>query len=347
MNPEKATRCVVAANAELDANRNIIAVPEMSSSRLNSRQIDDYEKYRIDFMSWLLNFGKDPSSAKGYSPYTVYADSQRTAAFDRWVWESHGRYTIPPDESDANAYFEEVAISDRSEITKGKIEESLTHYGRWLAANSGGDPWELDYSFDSSGGWKRRPKDYLRREERRAVREVALNYGGDSWKFTSLVWAGLDAGLRPAEVMRAKTYWVDKDNHILRIPAEDDTKGEGNWETSITDRTHRALIEWLDERAETGQYDGTDTLWLTRRGNPYASKSLGRLLRRLCEEAGIDTTHRHLPWYAIRHSVGTLMSEERGLKAAKDQLRHMSPRSTMKYDQVSNETREEVLNRMG
>jgi len=39
-------------------------------------------------------------------------------------------------------------------------------------------------------------------------------------KFTSIIWTALDAALRPVEVGRAKTSWVDLDNEILYITRE-------------------------------------------------------------------------------------------------------------------------------
>jgi integrase len=54
-----------------------------------------------------------------------------------------------------------------------------------------------------------------------------------------------------------------------------------------------------------------------------------------------------MSWYTIRHSVGTYMTKERDLAAAKAQLRHKNPMTTMKYDQVPVEDRRDALNRMG
>jgi hypothetical protein len=54
-----------------------------------------------------------------------------------------------------------------------------------------------------------------------------------------------------------------------------------------------------------------------------------------------------MSWYAIRHSTGTYMTREEGLAAAQAQLRHLSPESTMKYDQVPVEDRQDALDRMG
>lgn len=50
---------------------------------------------------------------------------------------------------------------------------------------------------------------------------------------------------------------------------------------------------------------------------------------------------------SIRHSVGTYMAREEGLKAAKSQLRHRSIETTAKYDQAPVEDRRDALDRMG
>lgn len=54
-----------------------------------------------------------------------------------------------------------------------------------------------------------------------------------------------------------------------------------------------------------------------------------------------------MSWYTIRRSVGTYMTKERDLAAAKAQLRQKNPMTTMKYDQVPLEDLRDALNRMG
>lgn len=116
---------------------------------------------------------------------------------------------------------------------------------------------------------------------------------------------------------------------------------------SITDRTASALDRWTDERELYDKYNDTDALWLTRQANSYKSNSLGSILQRLCDIAEIPTEDRQMSWYTIRHSVGTYMSRKDGLAAAQAQLRHESPETTMKYDQVPVEDRRDALNKMG
>ena len=381
--PNSLQDCDVVPPGELDPGRRIVLVPKSHDDVLTDKQRVDYLAYREQFLTWLLNVGKNKEKAEGYSPYTVYATGYRTAAFDRWMWEEQGEYRIPPEEPDTKAYIEHLAFSDRSQSTKGKIQEALRRYSKWLTNQYGASTWEFSYSFDGSGS-NEHPADFLTIEERQKVRQAALNHGtipaysgltvpekekwGEyiaqmldkpyhqvspadwddvgSWKVTSLVWASLDAGLRPVEVGGATTSWVDTENEVLRIPKEASSKNRGNWIVSLTSRTSSALERWLEERELRDGYDDMETLWLTRRANPYGSKSLSRLLDRLCDDADIKTANRTLSWYAIRHSVGTYMTRERDLAATKAQLRHKNAMTTMKYDQVPVEDRQEALDKM-
>lgn len=278
------------------------------------------------------------------------------------MWEREG-YQIPPNADKADSYAYEIAHADVAEATKGKRLEALKRYSRWLSERFGIEPWEFEWAFSSSGGGT--PRDFLTIDERRAIRSAALEtdgnpaYGqhldadalealeGGSWKFTSLVWTSLDAGLRPVEVGRARVSWVDTENGVLRIPREESSKNVGNWTVGLTERTATALSRWIRQRETLPRYDDSDRLWLTRQGNPYGSRELGRLLRRLCDRADIPHEHRQMSWYAIRHSVGTYMTKERDLAATKAQLRHRSVATTMKYDQVPVEDRREALDRIG
>lgn len=382
--PITLSRCPISPDSNEDRERPIQVVPKSHDGVLNEKQLVDYKDHRARFLSWLLKVGKYPEKAEGYSEYTVYSTAYRTARFDLWLWEQKNGYKYPPDSDDAAAYMDWIALSDKSQVMKGKAQEGLLHLSKWLEHTQGRDKWEFEYSFDSSGG-NHQPQDFLTREERRAIRQAALNEGNipsyttltanerqgwklyisnalgkeydevtredwdevNGWEVTSLVWTSLDTGLRPHEVRNAQTQWVDTKNGILRIPKDESSKNEGNWTVSLTERTASALSRWLEEREQYDRYEGSDALWLTSHSNPYGSSSLRRLLHRLCDQAGIETANRKMSWYTIRHSVGTYMTKERDLAAAKAQLRHKNPQTTMKYDQVPVEDRRDALNRMG
>lgn len=377
--------CNVIPNSQLANDRHILIIPKAHEGKLTDKQIIDYHEYRKNLLTYLLQVGKDKEKAEGYSPYTVYADSYRQGKFDFWLWERDGEYNIPPDQHDASQYLDEIAFSDKSQTDKGKTQEALRRYSKFLQHKYGQDEWEFEYSFDGSGASSAQPQDFFTIEERRKLRQEALNAGSipnreglteserrqwagyiaqvlekplsnvtaddwenvTGWKITSIVWTSLDAGLRPVEVGNATTKWVDTDNCVLRIPRSESSKNKGNWTVSLTDRTASALDNWLDERKMYDRYNDTDTLWLTFRGNPYGSTSLGRWLKKLCKKRDIDVENRRVSWYSIRHSVGTHMTKERDLAATKAQLRHKSVKTTMKYDAAPVSDRKDALDKMG
>jgi integrase len=145
---------------------------------------------------------------------------------------------------------------------------------KWRHHQRGDEKWEPELSF-SQPNHSTTPRDYLTRKERRQIRDAALEYTSvpsesniygeerdrwraylaqrfekpksqitkddweraNSWKYPTLVWVSLDAGLRPIEVKRARTSWVNLDNNILRIPQDESSKNDENWRRSLQERT--------------------------------------------------------------------------------------------------------------
>lgn len=363
--------------------RGITLVPSESKARLNKRQQVDYRDHRQSLLEWMLNIGKQ-DVPEGYSQSTAERRAKYLDRFYRMVWNAEGRYTTTITHDHADAFIEELAYSDYSGSYKSNLQKSITMLFRWRSETFGDDPWEPERSF-SGKSYTSTPRDYFTRDERAQLREAALNYGtvphycsitpeersewkrhlasrfrkpaeeirradferANGFKVPSLVHTSLDAGLRPIEVERARVQWCDIENSVLRIPAKESAKNRQYWRVGIKDTTAEFLAEWIEERKLYNKYDDTDLLWLTRENNPYQSTSLKYLLEKLCEEAGIETNNRELSWYAIRHSVGTYMAREEDLSAAQTQLRHLSPMTTMKYDQTPTEDRRKALERMG
>ncbi|UPV73956.1 site-specific integrase [Halorussus limi] len=361
----------------------ITVVPEPSAELLNERQQIDYRNQREQCLEWLLVFGKDPKKAEGYARTTVKNRAHRMDQFYRWVWDQDG-YTTNVTHDHADAYLTWLAKQDHSNAHKDNCRKALLMLYKWREHEHGLDEWDPELSF-STGHKTTTPRDYLTREERGQIREAALEYGSvpsykgldseerdrwkaylaqrfekpksevtpedwdeaNGWKIPSLVSVSLDAGLRPIEVERAVTGWVDIENAVLRIPKEQSSKNTGHWIVGLQDRTAETLDRWLEQRENDPTYDDTDKLWLTRFGNTYGSASLRKVLRRLCDQADIPYENRQMSWYSIRHSTGTYMTREEDLAAAQAQLRHKSPETTMKYDQAPVEDRQNALDRMG
>lgn len=361
----------------------ITVVTETAEEYLNPKQLLDYRSEREECLSWLLAFGKKPDKGEGYALGTVKPRAYRMDQFYRWVWDEEGGYTVHITHDHADAWMRHLAQSDYSSTHKTNCQKAVKMLFKWWKHERGGGAWEPSITFSETTGSN--PKDYLTRQERTQIRNAALEYGSipsyanvtagererwrqylsqrlekpkseitredweqaNSWKIPSLVWVSLDAGLRPVEVQRASLAWLDTDNSVLRIPKQDSAKSRDNWVVSIRDRTATFLDRWRDERENYEKYEDTGKLWLTREGNTYSSQALRYVLHQLCDIAGIETEHRQMSWYAIRHSVGTYMTREEDLAAAQAQLRHKSPESTMKYDQTPAEDRQDALDRMG
>lgn len=366
----------------------IPVLTEPAAQRLNQRQQLDYRNHRETVLQWLLHLGKDPRNATGYSASTVKRDAYRIDQFYRWVWEQEDGYTTAVTHRHADAYVDDLAYGDASNSSNAKVVKALKRLFKWQYHERDGELWESPRRFSTT---QTQPQNYLTLEERKTIREAALEYGSipayndlspeerdrwkgyvaqcvdkpktevgpadwqqvNSWKLPSLVWVSLDVGLRPVEVERAVVQWVDVENAVLRIPKEESAKNRENWTPALRRETAQALKKWLEEREQYDKYAEMDALWLTRFGNPYSSQSLKYLIEQLCTEAGIPhqndgetSSERGMSWYAIRHSVGTYMRHAEDLKAAKEQLRHKSEMTTMKYDHAPVEERRDALDKM-
>lgn len=166
------------------------------------------------------------------------------------------------------------------------------------------------------------PKEEVSREEFKKA---------NSWKFPSMMAVVLDTGLRPIEVGRMKTDWVNLSDKTLDIPPKEATKSDNNWKCALSKKTVRALSRWLNEREAYEKYEGSDLVWLNRIGNAYNSKSLNHFLDNVLEKADIDPMGRDLTWYSIRHGVASLWANTYGIQHAQEQLRHEKIETTMRY----------------
>jgi len=351
---------------------------------LNNREIVSYREHRRNLIQWLLTYGKNPNLSEGYAQSTVKQRAYRLDKLYRKVWRAEGQYTEDITTVHADAWMTDLAESEYSRSYKVACQKAVKSLFKWKRHAKGRHvEWDPLLKFSQSRADN--PRDFLTRNERQLIREASLSYGSvphyssvtpgerdrwkrhlaqrfgipkaevgleewnraNSWKVPSIIWTAMDAGLRPIEVGRARVSWVDLDNGVLRIPKEDSAKNTENWTVSLLDRTALFLEEWLAERELYDKYEHSDLLWLTRCCNPYSSRSLNRIFRKLCHEAGINLSTRDLTWYSIRHSVGTYMTREEDLAAAAAQLRHKSVQTTMIYDQTPIEDRRDALERMG
>jgi integrase len=367
--------------SEREKHQGVVLITQPSDDWLDSRQRIAYREHRRKFIDWLATTGKDPDKYEGYSYDTYKTYATITCRFHRYVWNQRG-FSLNLSHEEADDYLVTQKIEgkdngdDYSQSHLHNVKLALLAYFRFKE-----HPWDPSIDISNTPDTLR-PKDFVTLEEREKLRDAVLEYGSvpayaglspekrgewkrhlarrfgkpldeigpDDWKrangfkYVSILYTALDAGLRPIEVGRAKVQWVDHENSLLRIPLRDSSKNEENWTVTLREDTSIYLSEWLEERQLYEKYDDTDRLWLTRHSNPYGSKSLLVLLDNLREIAEIED--HDFSWYALRHSTGTYMREESGTKATQLQLRHLDPKTTMKYDNVTNEQRRDALERM-
>lgn len=266
-----------------------------------------------------------------------------------------------------------------AEGSKRKLQQAVVKYFLWRAQGSSEESWNPKFRFSQSD-YNR--VDYFTLDEREKLYEAVLTYDDlgkyndlkpserdrrksylaqklgkpkqevtptdfedcrRSWKLPSLVGVSLDIGARPIEIKRCCRDWCQLEKGVLRIPKQDAAKSNREWEVGLSSRSIQALNRWCSQRTTIPKYDDSEKLWLNREGNSYNSGSLNYLLANLIEEAGIDQTNRKISWYSIRRSTGTYLAYFQSLAYAKEQLRHKSLQSTLKYVEVPVEARREAL----
>jgi len=270
-----------------------------------------------------------------------------------------------------------------SETSKRKFADALQKYFAWKHDQNEAEKWRPRINFTDG---EHEHADKLNFKERWQVLQAAKEYGSlpsyyetseeerdkidslvaqrlgkpkaevtrkdweradTSSKVASLIAVALETGIIPIEVERARTDWYDAKRNILKITKEDAGKDRPTTELPLTDETGELMGKWLQERRHYEKYDGTNRLWLNRDGNPYNSKNLCYLLRRLCDEAGIDHEHRNIVWYSLRHNLGQSIEETEDVSQARDQLRHEHIETTKKtYGESTIESRRHTLEKV-
>jgi integrase len=347
---------------------------------LHARAETDYETWKTDFLNWLHHEGKKPDRSEGFAEGTIRKTSYRTDQIMRWLWDRRG-YTTELTEDDADELMKllgrhsNYADSNLNNVVKA-IKRIFSYYNHEKGRNI---DWSCNYALSEP---KVTNRDYFKKDEFRPLYEAALNHGAvhsynnitpeerdelkahlaqrfekakdeitpfdfkraNTFKIPSLIATALDTGLRPIEIKRATTDWVNLKNATLEIPAEESSKNSDNWECVLSNKAVRTLREWLDERSRYEKYEYSNSLWLNRQGNPYSSQSLNYLLDQLIEEAGIEPAGRDLTFYSIRHGVATLWADEEDIQDAREQLRHEQIETTLGYAHSSPNKRHNVVN---
>lgn len=352
---------------------------EKDLGKFGMNMVDDYRDYKEDLLTWLANYGKNPKKGEGLAESTLKSTHYKLETVFRWLWNYEGHYTteFTPEHADTfiGVLDRSNGMIDSTVLHHAKDIKRLYKYTNHTQGTN--YEWDVpdDIELSQSPGDER---DYLRRQTFEPLYQAALEHSSvrsyytaspeereqlkkvvsqrlqipkekvgpeefkqaNSWKYPSMIALTLDCGLRPIEVSRAKVSWINLADNELVIPKDESTKNEAHWNCSFQKRTGQSLKRWLDERGSLEKYEGRDDLWLTRKRNPYNKDSCNELLDRIIEGGNVPIPeHRDVSWYSIRHGVATYWANHVGPHHAKEQLRHKSITTTMKYLHSDAETR--------
>jgi len=361
----------------------IVLLTSKASKFLNPREEIAYQEHRRELAEWMLNLGKDPKKAEGYSHSTAKSRMNKLDLFYRWVWQDQQQYVQDMKPAHADDWMRHLAKQELKESTKCHYQKSVQTLFKWQRdARNRNVEWEpeIEYS-DPSTTYQ--PREYLTQEDRQKMRQAAMSYGtvphynsmtpsertrwkkylaqklqkpeekvttqdflnANSFKYTSMIFVALDGGFRPIEIKRANIQWFDPDNGVLRIPEEESSKSRENWIVALKPETVSILKKWKREREAIEKYDGRDAMWLTQQANRYNKDSFRQsVFRKIALEAGLDLENRDLTPYSIRHSTATYIAKEADLATAAKQCRHKSKQTTQKYSHSSVDRQSDAVN---
>lgn len=347
---------------------------------LHARAQTDYETWKRNLIEWLHYEGKDPERLRGYAEETLRGTNYKIDQVMRWLWNERG-YTTELSPDDADKLMRELGrYTEYSDANLNNFVKAIKRLFSFYNHDKGKDvEWECKINLTEPNVTNR---DYFYKREFLSLYEAALEYGtvkhyhsctpnerdelkgtlaqrfgitideispedferANSFKIPSIISVSLDCGLRPVEVGRAKTYWVNFEEGTLDIPKGESSKNEDNWKCVLSEKSVRALEKWCDERENYDKYEGRNELWLNKRGNVYGSDSLNYILNDLIENAGIEPAGRDLSYYSIRHGTATVWADEESIHDAREQLRHKNVETTIGYAHSGAKNRQNVVN---
>ena len=336
-----------------------------------------------ELVEFLRERGKYPERQEGYQTSSIRPISRRVFQVFEYVWENDGvDFAITHAQADKFLRdLNEDTIRQNcgepyQDSSKRKFADALETYFRFRSEDwessirftdnepsLNSDPFTKRESnqlftaaleYKSPPSYKNLTPDERDRWKARLAQELGKpkrKIGPDDWetlrrcwKIPSLISVSQDGGMRAALVGRLTADLVDLDSGHIVIPSELSVKNEKKWTLELSQRSTSVLERWLDQRALDSKYDESSALWLNRKGNPYRSGTLNKLLGSLIDQAGIDHSGRKLTWHSIRHSTGMYVyNSEKDLELVAEILRQKSLQAAKRYAHPTPETKRDVI----
>lgn len=358
-----------------------ISNSKMSAIKLKKRIL--FQKHWEELLHYIRTKGKNPNKGIGYADSNIRPTSRRIFQVFEYEWQN-GHEILELTPTVADEFIEnlnEDTIQTRGgepyeEITKRHFNDALRIYFRFQNRN-----WSPPVEFEDNGSGF--VADYFRSAELDSLLDAALDYKTPpsysnlspeerdrwkthlaqylgkpkneitvadweqlqrSWKIPSLIGVATDIGPRCQLIRDLRSDFIDLENGVIVIPPEVAVKNDEQWENEISSQSVEMLKRWFEQRSNNQNYDESNRVWLNRKGNPYQSKSLNRLLSNLIDESDVTPGGRSFTWHSIRHSVGTYVyARTQDLGFVAEILRHKTLEAARKYAHPTPEAKREVI----
>ena len=149
-------------------------------------------------------------------------------------------------------------------------------------------------------------------------------------------------GLRVGEVHSLDTSSIDFENNTLEVIG----KGNKRRVLHLTDEMIQILIEWLAVRPRFYKNDKTTALFISKKGNRLAIRTMEDNLKKILSKSGIFT-YFNVSCHTLRHSFAShLNDKDVDILVIQSLLGHSSPRSTEPYIHPSLEKVREAMEKL-
>jgi site-specific recombinase XerD len=149
-------------------------------------------------------------------------------------------------------------------------------------------------------------------------------------------------GLRVGEVHGLDISSIDFDNQTLEVIG----KGNKRRGLHLTDEMVQVLIEWLAVRHRFYKSNETDALFVSKKGNRLAIRTMEDNIKKIVRNSGIYARF-NISCHTLRHSFAShLNDKDVDILVIQSLLGHASPRSTEPYIHPSLEKVRESMERL-
>jgi len=149
-------------------------------------------------------------------------------------------------------------------------------------------------------------------------------------------------GLRVGEVFRLHLESIDFENHTITIVG----KGNRIRVLHLTPEMIQVLSEWIAVRKHFGNSDQNNALFISKKGNRLAIRTMEDNFKKIVSRAGLKT-HFNITCHTMRHSFAShLNDEDTDILVIQGLMGHSSPRSAQAYIHPSQDKIRQALEKL-